>query len=105
MQPAGQADQPADYRAPQQAAHHGANSASVGDRVFNMQTKVGAEDTKNGEGDVAQQLVRQTHSDLHQGNKQPRLAHQPGDDQKNAHLLKQQQHQIKLVHTPTPQQK
>ena len=49
--------------------------------------------------------MRQTYGDLHQRDKKTRFAHQPGDDQENAHLLKQQQHQIKLVHTQTPQLK
>ena len=70
-----------------------------------MQAEIAAENSEKGEGDVAQQLVRQTHSDLHQGDKQPRFAHQPGDNQEDAHLLKQQQHQIKLVHTESPQEK
>ncbi len=46
--------------------------------------------------------MRQTYGDLHQRDKQTRFAHQPGDDQEHAHLLKQQQHQIKLVHTHKP---
>ncbi len=38
--------------------------------------------------------MRQTDGDLHQRDKQARFAHQPGNDQKHAHLLKQQQHQL-----------
>ena len=64
-----------------------------------MKTKISPHYAKNREGDVAEQLMRQTYGDLHQRDKKTRFAHQPGDDQKHAHLLKQQQHQIKLVHT------
>ena len=102
MQAAGQPHQPADHRAAEQAAHHGADGAGVGDGVFDMQTEIGPHNAENGEGDVAQQLVRQANGDLHQGDKQSGFAHQPRDDQKYAHLLKQQQHQIKLVHTRKP---
>ena len=64
-----------------------------------METKVGPHNAENGEGHIAKQLVRQTDGDLHQRNEQARFTHQPGDDKKHTHLLKQQQHQIKLVHT------
>ncbi|MNR18937.1 hypothetical protein D3C85_1356980 [compost metagenome] len=67
-----------------------------------MQAKIGAKNAENREGDVAEELVRQANGDLHQGNEQPRFAHQPRDDQENAHLLKQQQHQIKFVHDCKP---
>ena len=102
MQATGQTHQAADDRAAQQPAHHRANGARVGNGVFNVQAKIGAEDTKNGEGHVAKQLVRQAYRHLDQRYKQARLAHQPGDDQKNTHLLQQQQHKIKFVHTCQP---
>jgi hypothetical protein len=50
-----------------------------------MKTKIGPHNAENGEGDVAEQLVRQTYGDLHQRDKQARFAHQPGDDQ-NTHI-------------------
>lgn len=102
MQPAGEAYQAADDRAAEQAAHDRTDGARIGNGVFDMQTKIGPHNAENGEGDVAQQLMRQADGDLHQRNEQPRLAHQPRDDQKHAHLLKQQQHQIELVHTRRP---
>jgi len=58
MQPAGQPHQAADDRATEQAAHHGADGAGIGDRVFDMQTKIGPHNAENGEGHVAQQLMR-----------------------------------------------
>ncbi len=67
-----------------------------------MQAEIGAKNAKDREGDVAEQLVRQANRDLHQGDKQARFTHQPGDDQKHTHLLKQQQHQIKFVHAHKP---
>ena len=64
-----------------------------------MEAKIGPHNAENREGNVAEQLMRQTYGNLHQRDKQARFAHQPGNDKKHAHLLKQQQHQIKLVHT------
>lgn len=64
-----------------------------------MQAEPGAENTENREYDVAEEFMRQAHGDLHQGDKEARFAHQPGNDQEHAHLLKQQQHQIEFVHT------
>ena len=58
MKAAGQPHQTADYRAAQQAAHYRADGPRIGDRVFDMQAEVGAEDAENGKGHVAQQLVR-----------------------------------------------
>ena len=102
MQASGQPHQTADHRAAEQPAHHCANSAGICNRIFDMQTEIGPHNAKNREGDIAQQFMRQTHGDLHQGNEQPRFTHQPGDDQKHAHLLEQQQYQIELVHTRKP---
>ncbi|SAJ30550.1 Uncharacterised protein [Enterobacter cloacae] len=67
-----------------------------------METKPGPHNAEYGKYDVAEEFVRQTDGDLHQRDKQARFAHQPGDDKEHAHLLKQQQHQIKLVHTHKP---
>ena len=67
-----------------------------------MQPEIGALNAENGKGNVAKQFVRQPDSHLHQRNKQTRFAHEPRDNEKHAHLLKQQQHQIKLVHTRQP---
>lgn len=67
-----------------------------------MEAKVGPHNAENGEGYIAEEFVRQTDGHLHQRDEQTRFTHQPGDDKKHAHLLKQQQHQIKLVHTQEP---
>lgn len=45
------------------------DSASIRDRVINIQTKVGAHNAKHGEGEVAHQFMGQPDSDLHQGDK------------------------------------
>ncbi len=41
VQAAGEPYQPADHRPAEQAAHHGADGAGVGDGVFDMQTEIG----------------------------------------------------------------
>ena len=64
--------------------------------------KSGAQNAEDGKGNVAKQLVREPNRDLHQRDKQTRFAHEPRDNEKHTHLLKQQQHQIKLVHTCQP---
>ena len=58
MKAAGQSHQAADHRSAQQAAHHRADGSRIGDRIFDMQAKVGAEDAENREGHVAQELMR-----------------------------------------------
>ena len=65
MKPAGQPHQAANHRPAQQPPHHRADGARIGDRVFDMQPEVGTEDAENGEGYVAQELMRQPDGDLH----------------------------------------
>ncbi len=98
VQAAGQPDQKAHRRPAQQPAQDRAYRAGVGDRILNVQPKIGAHDAEHREDHVAQQLVRQANSHLHQRDKQRGFAQQIGDDEIDAHLLQQQQHLVKFIH-------
>jgi len=93
----GQADRQTDTGAAENAAEHRANGAGVGNRALDLESEVGAHDAESGKNDVADQLVRQAHRDLHQRSKQRCFAEQVGDHQIDTHLLHQAADQRDVV--------